>query len=384
MAQTEVKKELEVKKEKKITLLTPERTKHIEMALMRMKIAYADIKEALFEINEELLDPNLVETLISTMPTEEEVKIVHSFQGKREELGNPEKYCAEISEVPGFSHRLHALRFLRNFKEDYDELALKFDKMDKLSRGLIVDPTLLAILEYTLAVGNYLNGSSNRGGAYGFKLDTFDKIDSLRPTSGNPKRTLLVFIIENIEKNMKKDIINLDQDYGDYELASKTPISQLALDLNDLKKSIKSLQNAMKMQSDYKKDRVREFFTPSYQELNTKLLKLEEEINDLDKFYEKLCTMFCENFKTLPSDKFFEKFLKFWMSCRAAKQILLREKEIKRKEDEKKRRLEIKSQFNDKSVLPIGSSLAGMKKEKPSEIVQEVRDRRITKKSFIF
>ena len=42
------------------------------------------------------------------------------------------------------------------------------------------DHSLKVIIEYTLGIGNYLNGQSARGGAYGFKFDTIEKISEVK------------------------------------------------------------------------------------------------------------------------------------------------------------------------------------------------------------
>ena len=42
------------------------------------------------------------------------------------------------------------------------------------------DQSLKVIIEYTLGIGNYLNGQSARGGAYGFKFDTIEKISEVK------------------------------------------------------------------------------------------------------------------------------------------------------------------------------------------------------------
>jgi hypothetical protein len=42
----------------------------------------------------------------------------------------------------------------------------------------------------------------NRGGAWGFKLDALDKVAELKGVS-NQKKTLLMFIIEQIEDNLQ-------------------------------------------------------------------------------------------------------------------------------------------------------------------------------------
>lgn len=43
------------------------------------------------------------------------------------------------------------------------------------------DDTLLKnMLEWTLAVGNYMNGQSVKGGAYGFKLEMLEKLNDVK------------------------------------------------------------------------------------------------------------------------------------------------------------------------------------------------------------
>jgi diaphanous 1 len=48
-------------------------------------------------------------------------------------------------------------------------------------------------MEYALGVGNYLNGQSARGGAYGFKLDMIEKLSEVKTTDN--KKNLLMYII---------------------------------------------------------------------------------------------------------------------------------------------------------------------------------------------
>ncbi len=48
-----------------------------------------------------------------------------------------------------------------------------------------------------------MNGDSARGGAYGFKLDVIEKIMDVKNIEG--KKSLLVFVIETIEKQTGKN-----------------------------------------------------------------------------------------------------------------------------------------------------------------------------------
>ena len=55
----------------------------------------------------------------------------------------------------------------------------------------------------------------------------------------NPKKGLLMYVIEKIEESSKNDAINQNEDLSEYELASKIPISQLQTDFGEIKKGVK-------------------------------------------------------------------------------------------------------------------------------------------------
>ena len=53
-------------------------------------------------------------------------------------------------------------------------------------------PALKKVLQMTLALGNYLNGGTNKGAAWGFKLDTLSKLSGTKTVDN--KSTLLHYI----------------------------------------------------------------------------------------------------------------------------------------------------------------------------------------------
>jgi len=57
---------------------------------------------------------------------------------------------------------------------------------------------LTQILQVCLAIGNYLNGSTFRGEAYGFKLDALNKLAETKAADGTT--TLLHYITRTLEQ----------------------------------------------------------------------------------------------------------------------------------------------------------------------------------------
>ena len=43
-------------------------------------------------------------------------------------------------------------------------------------KQLSTNKSLIEVLEYVLAIGNYLNSGTKKGGAYGFKLSSLAKV----------------------------------------------------------------------------------------------------------------------------------------------------------------------------------------------------------------
>lgn len=81
------------------------------------------------------------------------------------------------------------------------------------------DDSLKTLLIYSLAVGNFLNGTGNKGDSYGIKLSDLEKFAMIK--SCDNKQTLLMFVIIQAEKNVGKDIVNVNEKLEDYEILQK-------------------------------------------------------------------------------------------------------------------------------------------------------------------
>mgnify|MGYP001808277357 CR=1 FL=1 len=55
------------------------------------------------------------------------------------------------------------------------------------------DEAFKLLIKCTLAIGNYVNGDSARGGAFGFKIDAITKAADIKSADG--KETLLMSIV---------------------------------------------------------------------------------------------------------------------------------------------------------------------------------------------
>jgi diaphanous 1 len=160
----------------KVNLLGPERSKNFELVLGKLKMGYDKIAEALITCDDKILTLTNLESLEIIAPTEEEVATIKGYDGDKTLLGNAEKFIDEISKVKGFLNRIKGIKFSKVNDELFADLEPKVGDLLETLKELPNDTRIKDVLEYALAVGNYLNGTTPRGGAWGFKFENLDKV----------------------------------------------------------------------------------------------------------------------------------------------------------------------------------------------------------------
>ncbi len=78
-------------------------------------------------------------------------------------------------------------------------------------------------MEHILAVGNYMNGKSKRGGAWGFKFESMIKACETR-TSDN-KRNLLQVVLDIMENFGEKVVFDEKEKFADLAMVKKFPVN---------------------------------------------------------------------------------------------------------------------------------------------------------------
>lgn len=102
---------------------------------------------------------------------------MNGYTGDPGDLALPEKYFRELQKISAYRSRVHALLFLDSYEDECVELEQRVAALGQAFKDARENPRLHYVLEVTLAVCNYLNGEGSRGGASGFKLDSFERIE---------------------------------------------------------------------------------------------------------------------------------------------------------------------------------------------------------------
>ena len=157
------------------------------------------IRDAVLAMDEKMLNLARLQKLKNCCPTPEEIEVVTSYEGDVKLLGNTEKFFMALSSVPNIESRLDIWLFKLNFDEVFGEAEAKIRAVERAVDDLEKSETFKQLLRIILAIGNYLNGGTKKGQAYGFKLSTLRQLDSTK-TSDN-KKTLLQVVVEYVHQN---------------------------------------------------------------------------------------------------------------------------------------------------------------------------------------
>jgi diaphanous 1 len=106
-----------------------------------------------------------------------------------------------------YEQRVKSIMFKNIYRDELVDIHRKIDLFFECFEFLENNKILHSWLEIILLYGNYLNGTSNRGGAYGFKLDTLAKISEVKSTDN--KKTLFYYIVEYVGETKTEEMFSI-------------------------------------------------------------------------------------------------------------------------------------------------------------------------------
>jgi hypothetical protein len=117
---------------------------------------------------------------------------------------NPLHVTALQSKVPRAALRTDLLLFKTTFTVLDQAQSSRISLCEAGLSALKHSTGLKKVLEIVLALGNYMNGGTKKGGQYGFKMSTINKLSGSKNAAGDG--TLLDFIFMTMERNYPNEL----------------------------------------------------------------------------------------------------------------------------------------------------------------------------------
>eukprot|EP00339_Tiarina_fusa_P000898 CAMPEP_0117015036 /NCGR_PEP_ID=MMETSP0472-20121206/12086_1 /TAXON_ID=693140 ORGANISM="Tiarina fusus, Strain LIS" /NCGR_SAMPLE_ID=MMETSP0472 /ASSEMBLY_ACC=CAM_ASM_000603 /LENGTH=981 /DNA_ID=CAMNT_0004718743 /DNA_START=178 /DNA_END=3124 /DNA_ORIENTATION=+ len=282
------------KKKQVVTLLDPKRSNNVSIMLSRFgKMTFADIRKAIMDLNEEVLPIENTAALKQLTPEPEEIEQIKEYTGDVELLGKAEKFFLEMIKIKALRPRLNALHSKQGFNNKMEVARTAVLVMLDAVKEIKQTTKLPRMLELVLAIGNFLNGGTFRGGAYGFKLETLVKITEVR--AADNKTNMLNYLAQYCEGKEKfKDLLSIQDDFPHIEDACRESIPQAQSDLNKLKGELAQVEGAIKSAPDQPGDRFVEIMTAFHTKANKTLTETLELHQKLETDFKELLAYFGE------------------------------------------------------------------------------------------
>ena len=226
------------------TFMDPKRSNNIGIMIARLKQKNDELCKAILEVDEEKLPLETLIILKACVPTPEEDAEIDHFEGDKGAVGKAEKFQLEVGGIQYVRERLHLLCWMHEHREQSEALAPDVESVSTALQDLNSSTQFAELLKLVLALGNYMNGGSSRGGAAGFKLDTLNKLDAVKSPQQKSK-TLLDFLVKLVKEKHPAIAEHVEAELHAVEKASKVAFSNIATELGLIKRSLQAAQSEM-------------------------------------------------------------------------------------------------------------------------------------------
>jgi hypothetical protein len=306
--------------------LDARKVNNIEIMLKGTKMAPGEIKSAVMSLDESVLTPDRLKAMKDFVPNAEEIKLLQDYPNKSE-LGNAEQYYLQIMDIPKLVQRINALVYKSNFEEKSQALIEETTHLKAALKSLKGNDRFLKVLEYILAIGNYLNGGTNRGGAYGFRLGSLAKLGEVKAQNG--RDTLLHYLLEFIEKR-EKSLLSFVDELKSVQSAARVNIKETTGRITELKAGYEQLDRELKMPDvDAKFKGAMEGFVSKIGKI---IQDLEKSATDIDTSF-KDCLKFYGEPPATDAESFFGNISTFVAGLEKAQQDIIRNRQLAAKEE---------------------------------------------------
>ncbi|KAN0050070.1 hypothetical protein ACTA71_003171 [Dictyostelium dimigraforme] len=357
------------KKTGPVSIIDPKTSQNLSIFLSQFKgKSFDEICGAISKGDETMFQPNHIDALIGFLPSEDDISNINEFLREEKDitkLGPPEQFSMKIHSVPQVKSRLQAMKFKYAYESKKSDLKVDIDNFKQGTLEIKGSEKIPKLLEVILILGNFINGGTARGNAYGFKLNTITKLADTKSTDNK------LSLVNYLTRVVIKDFPHLNgfaQDLGHVEAAGRVSLSQVQAEVATLRKEFVQVQKSIETLNSGSNGEEIDPFKVKYEEFCTQTSEdidlITSSSQQIETDYKDLLTMFGEDSKTEPNE-FFGMFTKFMeqydkatkeneqLSIQAEK-IAKREaaKKIKEEEDAKKKQLAEERKQKGEEAIP--------------------------------
>uniref|UniRef100_A0A8B9RDK9 Grid2 interacting protein n=1 Tax=Astyanax mexicanus TaxID=7994 RepID=A0A8B9RDK9_ASTMX len=230
------------KKKDVVEILSHKKAYNASILIAHLKLSPSELRQALMTMTTERLQPSHLKQLLLYSPDDEEVKQFQHFDQDPSKLSEPDQFVLQMLLVPEYKTRLRSLLFKTTLQEKTEDMRAGYECIYKASLELKNSKKLAKILEFVLAMGNYLNnGQPKTNKTTGFKINFLTELSTTKTVDG--KSTFLHILAKSLCQHFP-ELLGFAADLITVPLAAKVNQRTITADLSDLHSTIKEIRTA--------------------------------------------------------------------------------------------------------------------------------------------
>ena len=274
---------------------------------------------AILKIDSKVLNLDIVTRMQRLMPKDDVIDQILTFEGTYNDLGLGEQFICTLFSVPRILSRLRCIAYLYRFQEENSEILPDITIIRAGVKEIQSSPEFSFILQLLLVTGNYLNGSSFRGNAYGFKIQSLLNLRNTSSNSESSTPTLLHFIARTIASKNPACLVFLDK-MPNAKSASRISAKSVVAGVRELASGFKFVkQETSEPHISVPDDAFREVFDKFVEKSGKKLKSLQDRVLLMSKELAAMLDAFGEDSSDIDaSERFFNTISTFALDLQSA------------------------------------------------------------------
>uniref|UniRef100_U3IP88 Grid2 interacting protein n=1 Tax=Anas platyrhynchos platyrhynchos TaxID=8840 RepID=U3IP88_ANAPP len=297
------------KKKDVVEILSHKKAYNTSILIAHLKLSHMELRQILMTMETDRLEPSHIKQLLLYAPDGEEVQRFQSYKENPSKLSEPDQFVLQMLSVPEYKIRLRSLHFKTTLQEKTEEIKASYECICKASLELKSSKKLAKILEFVLAMGNYLNnGQPKTGKTTGFKINFLTELNTTKTVDG--KSTFLHILAKSLSQHFP-ELLGFAKDLPTVPLAAKVNQRTLTADLKDLHTTVSDIQVACHNMPATAEDRFAIVMTSFLESAQPAMRSLDDLQHKAMEEFGKVLSFFGEDSKMTTSESFFGIFAEF-------------------------------------------------------------------------
>ncbi|XP_028611907.1 delphilin isoform X1 [Grammomys surdaster] len=297
------------RKKEVVEILSHKKAYNTSILLAHLKLTPGELRQVLMSMEPRRLEPAHLAQLLLFAPDADEEQRYQAFREAPGRLSEPDQFVLQMLSVPEYKTRLRSLHFQATLQEKTEEIRGSLECLRQASLELKNSRKLAKILEFVLAMGNYLNdGQPKTNKTTGFKINFLTELNSTKTVDG--KSTFLHILAKSLSQHFP-ELLGFAQDLPTVPLAAKVNQRALTGDLADLHDTVSEIQVACQSMAPSSEDRFAVVMTSFLETAQPALRALDGLQREAMEELGKALAFFGEDSKATTSEAFFGIFSEF-------------------------------------------------------------------------